>query len=35
MPFTYAHYRMGEEVIKQVSAPAGIFLLHRWRLHDH
>ena len=76
MPSTYAHYRMGQEVIKQISAPcprhhyetlrgteatgdseqlqtsgchlekcekreenlpvsAGIFLLHRWRLHDH
>lgn len=22
MPSTYAHYRMGQEVIKQVSAPA-------------
>lgn len=34
MPSTYAHYRMGQEVIKQVSAPARDIIMKHKQLYD-
>ena len=34
MPSTYAHYRMGQEVIKQVSAPAHDIIMKHKQLYD-
>ena len=34
MPSTYAHYRMGQEVIKQVSVPAHDIIMKHKQLYD-
>lgn len=34
MPSTYAHYRMGQEVIKQVSAPVRDIIMKHKQLYD-
>lgn len=34
MPSTYAHYRMGQEVIKQVSSPARDIIMKHKQLYD-
>ena len=34
MPSTYAHYRMGQEVIKQVSSPACDIIMKHKQLYD-
>lgn len=34
MPSTYAHYRMGQEVIKQVSSPARNIIMKHKQLYD-
>ena len=34
MPSTYAHHRMGQEVIKQVSAPARDIIMKHKQLYD-